>query len=369
MIAGMLAVISIPGVPPGLRFEAPWALALLVVPLVLLAWNPLRKRRPAAVVPLAPGVTRLPRSLRTRLLWLPRVCQLLAACLLIISLARPQLGEGRSLRSTQAVAIQLVVDRSGSMRAPMEFAGQSLTRLDVVKRVVREFLIGTGGTLQGRPDDLVGLVSFARIADTVCPLVRDHAAVADLTDSIELAQGFLDGTAIGDGLSLAAARLRTAEQDLKSRSGRNSTDESLEIKSKVVVLLTDGQANAGMAPLEAAKVAAQWGIRVYCVGIASEGFELRQTFRGVERVRVAADVDEATLRGIAEATGGRFWRAENGDTLREIYQEIDRLEKTAVKSLEYVEYTELFVPMAAAGVGLLVLEALLRAGPLRRWPA
>lgn len=360
----MLAL-AVPGLPPNLHWASPWALALLVVPVALLL---IRVRRPAVVLPTAEMAAQLPRSVRQRLLWVPRWLLALAMLAGIVALARPQLGEGKVLTSTDAVAIQLLVDRSGSMALPMPMDGQEMSRLDVVKRVVRDFLQGDGKGLAGRPADLIGLVQFAGYADTACPMVRDHKALAQLVDAVPLAQRFEDGTAIGDGLALASARLRTAEQDLKSRH-TELADEDFRIKSKVIVLLTDGDNNRGRYdPVEAAKLAAQWGIKVYTIGIGSDSYQVMRTPFGDQRIPVRSDVDERTLNAIADATGGKYYRAEDGRALRDIYSDIDRLEKSTVKTIDFTDYTELFAPVAMASVCLLGLRGLLGATWLRRSP-
>lgn len=349
------------------RIETPWALALLIIPLALLV---LRLRKPAAVaLPAVATGMRLPRTFRQRLVWLPRVLALIGVMTLIVALARPQVGSGKEITSTDAVAIQLVVDRSGSMAAPMSLDGQEMNRLDVVKRVLRGFLLGDGKQLKGRPADLIGLVQFAGFADTKCPMVRDHRTLQQLADSIPMAQQrFEDGTAIGDGLALAAARLRTAEQDLKARHN-NKSDDDFRIKSKVIILLTDGDNNRGEHdPLEAAKLAAEWGIKVYTIGIGSDGYQIMRTPFGDQRMPFRAEVDEKTLTAIADATGGKYWRAQDGAALREIYSAIDQLEKSSVKTLDYVDYQEAFIPWAIAGAALLALQTLLGHTILRRTP-
>ena len=205
--------------PSNMHFASPWALALLVLPLAIVVLE-LRRPRRAARLSQVPVSLGLPRSLRSRLLWLPPVTRCLGVCLLVVALARPQLGQGRAETSTDAVAMQLVVDRSPSMRAPTILGGSQITRMDAVKRVVRDFLLGDGRELEGRPSDLIGVVSFARFADTACPPVRDPSTLVQLIDAIEPARprSDEDGTAIGDGVALAAARLRTAEQDLRNRT-------------------------------------------------------------------------------------------------------------------------------------------------------
>lgn len=358
--------LSIPGLPSNLHWDAPWALVLLAIPVLLMVLR--IGRRPAVVLPAATATLRLPKTIRQRLLWLPRALLLLAMAAGIIALARPQLGEGRVLTSTDAVAIQLVVDRSGSMEQPMQLDGRMMSRLDVVKRVVREFLLGNGDDLAGRPADIIGLVQFATYADTVCPLVRDHKALQQLVDAIQIPRGRSEqGTAIGDGLAVGAARLKTAEQDLQSRHSELRPDEDFRIKSKVIVLLTDGMSNAGQYdPIEAAKLAAQWGIKLYAIGLSVSDVEtVRHPFGGEQQVHTGA---RTALEKIAAAGGGKFFVAMDGKSLRDIYTEIDRLEKSSVKTVDYTDYTELFAPVGMASLGLLALQALLAGTWLRRSP-
>ena len=360
----------LPLLPSNLHWHSPWALALLIVPLVLLLWNPAARRSAALPLPMVPGGVRVPKTLRQRLLWVPRVLSLIAAAALIVALARPQLGYGRTQTTTDAIAIQIVVDRSGSMGTRMDLDGVALSRLDVVKRVLRDFLLGNDRDLPGRPSDLVGLVSFARFAETNCPLVRDHTALVQLADALRPAQDQIEGgTAIGDGLALAAARLRNAEQDLKSRKGAGAADD-IEIKSKIIVLLTDGDNNAGETlPEEAAKLAKDWGIRIYAIGIGGGGFTTMRTPFGEQQIPVASEIDENRLRPLAETTGGIYRRAKDADSLRKIYAEIDKLETSTVKSIDFTDFNEVFTYPAAAGIAALALSSLLSSLWLRRTPA
>lgn len=384
----------LPALPPlahlaeaAFSWHSPWA-ALLIIPagmLLLAAWVLHRRSgRDTSGTPLLPTLGSLPAmpvSWRQRLSVLPVILRILAITLLVVAVARPRAGIGRVQTSTDAVAIQLVVDRSGSMRHRMQLDGQLLSRLDVVKRVLRDFLLGNGKDLEGRPADLIGLVSFARFAETACPLVRDPRALADLADSIRpAAQQFEDGTAVGDALALAAARLRNAEQELNERVQSDNADKDaqsganasggLRIKSKVIVLLTDGENNAGeRVPIESAELAQEWGIRVYTVGIGAgaPAYVLRRDPLGGEQlVPMASGIDETELEQIAAMTGGKYFRAQDGEALREIYREIDRLERTSVRTIEFVDYAERFAPFAAAAAALIALELTLSATVFRR---
>lgn len=353
------------------RWESHWALWLvpaIVVGAVLLAR--LARRAPRGGVSSASGLAALPRSLRQRFLWLPAMACWTGLILLTLALARPQLGIGRVETSSEAVAIQLVVDRSGSMNQYMEVDGSFRTRIDAVKSVLRDFLLGDGKQLTGRPSDLVGLITFARFAETACPVVRDPQTLTQLIQTVETAQArYEDGTAIGDGLALAAARLKRTEDELANRRRAGTAEPALTIKSKVIVLLTDGDNNAGEAdPVEAARLAAEWGIKVYTIGIGAgaDSFQIVRTVVGEQRIRVPSNVDEATLKQIAETTGGTYHRAQDGEALRRVYAEIDRLEKSSVNTVEYTDWQEKFLLPAAAGGALMTIGLLLGATWLRR---
>lgn len=352
-------------------WHSPWAFVLLVLPIVLVVLPLVMRRRATGVVlPLPNESEQLPRSFRQHMFWIPPVLRFVAMILAVVALARPQIGEGRVVSSTDAVALQLVVDRSGSMGLPIEIDGRETTRLTAVKQVLKDFLLGNGKDLPGRPNDIIGLVQFAGFADTAAPLIRDHVALQELVESIPLARfTFEDGTAIGDGLALAAARLRTAEQDLKSRS-RDTGGEDIRIRSKAIILLTDGDNNRGERdPQESAKLAGEWGIKIYAIGIGSNSYRVIDSpLFGRQRVPVQSDLNENLLRAIAESSGGKYWIASDGKTLREIYAEIDRLEKSRIQTVDYTDYRELFAAPALAALALLGVQMLLGATLLRRWP-
>jgi Ca-activated chloride channel homolog len=365
-------------VPAGASFgfDLPAALGLLLIPLGLAAiWLIRRRSRPNSVpgsprsairLPMSGSTMALPTSLRARLSWLPGALIIGAACLLIVALARPQLSQGRTLTSSQAVAIKLVVDRSPSMGLHIRMGETYLTRMDAAKQVLREFVLGNASDLGGRASDLVGLVSFARFAETNCPLVADHRAVAQLVDALDLGDQSENGTAIGDGLALAAARLRTAEQELAARP-LPGAQQAQAIKSKVIVLLTDGANNAGeITPMDAATLCSGWGIKVYAIGLGGPGYVVNRGPRGNFVQPVQGDLNTDELAALASLTGGLFREARDGQSLRSIYAEIDRLEKSDVTTADYTEQTELFAPLAIIAAALIAIENLLRWTWLRR---
>lgn len=351
-----------------MRFEAPWAfLVLLVVPIVLYLQRRL-DRRATLTFSTTAHASRSGRSLRQQLVALPAVLRIIALVLLAIALARPQKGIEEIRNVSKGVAIAMVVDRSSSMSAEMEFSGKRLNRLDVVKKVFQEFVRGNRRGLPGRSNDLVGMIAFARYADTICPLTLAHGALERFLETVHLAQRRSeDGTAIGDAIALAAARLKTAEETLSRQTG---SDREYQIKSKVIILLTDGQSNFGKRrPLDAAKLAKEWGIKIYCIGVGSgDAVRAVQTPFGAYKFAAGSQLDTRTLRSIAETTGGLFRTAGDADSLRAVYKEIDELEKSEIESISFRDYRELFAPLAISALAAVVIGTFLSSTVFRRIP-
>jgi Ca-activated chloride channel family protein len=297
-----------------------------------------------------------PRSLRTRLAVLPALLLALAVVCLAIALAGPRTGNASSIIRREGIAIAMAVDRSGSMQARDFVEGDhSLSRLDVVKRVFRDFVAG-GDSTAGRPNDLVGLVAFARYADGLCPLTLDHGNLLSILEDVEIATGpSEDGTALGEGLALAVERLRPQQAT-----------------SKVVILLTDGVNNAGdISPLQAADLAAQHGIKVYAIGAGRNGMAPVPVQTRDGRVllrRAMVEMDEQTLRQIAERTGGRYFHAADADALAEGFAAIDQLERSELTEVRYLEYDYHFAVFVASALVLVAGSALLSGTLLRRLP-
>jgi len=358
-----------------MRFASPWVLlALFLIPLLLLY----RQRR---TPPLALGFSDLAllpvtSSLRGRFPHLPFALRVVALMLMIIALARPQAGLEKVEEINQGVAIEMVVDRSGSMGAEMEYDGRAMTRLEVVKQVFAEFVTGNRRDLKGRPADLIGLITFARYADTICPLTLAHGALSGFLDTIHLVpkESPENRTAIGDAIALATARLKTAEETLARQAGRAGKEPTAgggdyRIKSKVIILMTDGQNNTGRhLPEEAAALAKEWGIKIYAIGVGGDEVVKVQTLLGTRMVRTGEGVDREMLSQVAASTGGIFRMADDAEALRGVYQEIDRLEKSEVESVRYIDYKEYFLPFAVAALLLLILETLLSTTLWRRLP-
>ncbi len=357
-----------------IRFESPLAfLLLLVLPLVV--WLHFRQRGRRATLRFSSITTALRsgKSLRQVFIGLPRALRLLALTLIVVALARPQMGKERIRDVSKGIAIEMVVDRSGSMAAEMEYQGRRATRLEVVKEVFQQFVHGDRkgkSGLKGRPNDLIGMVAFARYADTICPLTLGHGALTHFLESVRIVRRRSeDGTAIGDAMALAAARLKTAEETLKRQTGER--EDAYQIKSKVMIVLTDGVNNCGeRTPEEAAELAREWGIKIYTIGVGGNEAvaAVNSIFGTFLRANMGGGVDETTLRRVAQITGGRFFLAESAEGLQKVYAEIDRLERSEIETMRYLDYREVFVPFAGAALALLALEVALSCTLFRRIP-
>ncbi|HEW78512.1 MAG TPA: VWA domain-containing protein [Phycisphaerales bacterium] len=363
-----------------MQLYSPWALSLFLV-LPVLAFLLLRKKRTAAVkFPSLVDMKNCRISWRIRFRPLLLIARLVCVALLIIALARPRKGTVLSEITTEGVAIEVVADRSGSMQTEMDYYGQKLNRLEVVKKVLSDFINGNKKKLAGRSNDLIGLVTFARYADTICPLVLSHNVLLEFLKKTEIVRlRSEDGTAIGDAIALAAARLKRAEEELRQRKAQllQAGEEALgeqqagfKIKSKVIILLTDGVNNAGEHnPLQAAKLAKNWGIKIYAIGIgSSQAYTTIQTPLGTYKMPIGQNLDERLLKAIAEEAGGFYGRADSAKTLEKIVERIDELEKSEVKSIQYTQYAELFSPWTLAALLVLVLEMLVSCTVFRKIP-
>lgn len=346
-----------------MRFADPWLLLLVGVPIAVGAWR-LRRKPPSVLISSGAIADSAGRTWRTRLRHVPGGLRLIVLSGLIVALARPQAGFGVVRTSTEGVAIMMVLDRSSSMNGAMRGPRGDATRFEIAKDAFRGFVTGDGGSLGGREHDLIGMIAFARYPETIAPLSRATDAVVALADTVRTAEERAeDGTAIGDAVALAAAKLHTAEEDLKAQ--RDDLDDDFTVKSKVIILLTDGENNAGEAdPVAAAKLAAEWGIKIYTIGVSGGRYVV---LPGGQRRRFpGSGADDRTLKTIAEVTGGFYRPVEDAGALRAVYEEIDRLEKTEIKTTEYTNYDEKFPLLIYGALGLCALEGLLRFGPLRR---
>jgi Ca-activated chloride channel homolog len=331
-----------------MRFDSPYILFLLLL-IPLLAWLRGKRGQQAAFlyssVQLVHGIRGLTRSnvgaILLRMRWL-------ALILFIIGLARPQWSEGETTITSSGIDIVVALDLSGSMAAEdFELRGQRVNRLVIAKDVLDQFI-------NKRPHDRIGLIAFAGRAYIACPPTLDHGFLKQNVERLELG-GIEDGTAIGSALVASLNRLRELESD-----------------SKIVILMTDGQNNAGkVPPLTAAEAAQALGIKVYAIGVGTRGtapMPQRDVFGRTRYVPMEVDIDEETLTAIASRTGGKYYRAVDASTLQRIYEEIDQLEKTEVEVSQYQRYQELFHWFVLPGLVLLLLEVILSHTVWRKLP-
>jgi len=366
------------------QLYSPWLLLLLIIfiPLMLFLGRRRGVRAPLRFSSLREAGAVRP-SWRIRLRGLLTVARLICITLLIVALARPRQGTTFEKVSTNGVVMELVVDRSGSMKTKMKYQGRELSRLEVVKLVLADFVKGTDD-LAGRESDLLGLVTFARYADTICPLVHSHDTLLGFLKQSKVVpdRSPENATAIGDALALAAARLKKAEEEITKRNAKlkatvtdyddngEQTKPEFEIRSKVIVLLTDGRQNAGKyLPAAAAQLAKDWGIKIYTIGIGGGQLQTRmQGLFGDFMVPMRQELDEGLLKAIAEQTGGFYGRAGDGQGLQKIIEKIDQQEKTEIESLEYSRYEERFGPWALMGLLVLTMEMLMNCTIFRKIP-
>jgi Ca-activated chloride channel homolog len=282
------------------------------------------------------------RSWKHLFLHLPFLLRILAICSLIIALARPQLRNDQQLVNGQGIDIVLCLDISGSMLA-QDF---SPNRMEAAKNVASEFI-------DNRPADRIGLVIFSGESFTMCPLTTDRSVLKSQLYSVE--SGLLeDGTAIGSGLATGVERLKSSPS-----------------KSKVIILLTDGENNGGLIdPNTAKEIAKSVGVRVYTVGVGTEGFAPVpvQTPGGVVMQREKVSIDEKLLTQIATETGGKYFRAKDNESLRNIYTAIDKLEKSKIEITTLKKFNEEFFPFALAAAAFLLLEYALRFTLFKKFP-
>ena len=332
-----------------MTFAHPYFLLLLLL-LPLLAWLKGKRGQPPAFlyssVRLVAGLTRARRSRAGAILAALRWLVLTA---FILALAQPRLLKSTTTVKASGIDIVCELDLSGSMISEdFVVRGQRVNRFDMARSVLKTFI-------DARPNDRIGLVVFAVRAFIAAPLTLDHDYLQENLDRLEIGMINSDATAIGDALTTAINRLR----DLKA-------------KSKIIILATDGQNNSGkIQPLLAADAAAALGIKIYTVGIGEQGqapMPARDMFGRKVYQMVPVDVDETTLQQIADKTGGKYYRADNAERFRQIYAEIDKLEKTEAVINKFTEFKELFPLLAAGGLALLLLELALGQTVFSRLP-
>ena len=328
-----------------MHFASPyylWLLTLLVPMIGYYVWRTLQGGASIQISSVA-GVVRAPRTVRYYLRHLPFALRAAAFALLVVALARPQDVEQNVRTNTEGIDIMLAIDVSGSMLA-RDFKPDRIT---AAKEVAGSFIADRYG-------DRIGLVAFAGEAFTQSPLTTDQSTLQTLLARIR--SGLIeDGTAIGNGLATAINRLRESEA-----------------KSKVIILLTDGVNNRGeIAPLTAAEIAKAQGIRVYTIGVGTEGmapYPAIDMFGNLTFVNQKVEIDEKVLKAISDMTGGKYFRATDKAKLKAIYDEINQLEKSKVEVTEHVSYHELYLAWVLAALGLLLAEFLLANLVLKRIP-
>lgn len=328
------------------QFQNPWLLLFLLV-LPLLALHMKREYRSTVHFPSLSTLKVLRPSKVDLYAGLPFIIRFLALAFLIIALARPQEGHKSTEILSVGVDIMLALDTSRSMRA-LDFMEDEkrIIRLAVVKGVVSEFI-------DNRPNDRIGMVVFGDQAYTQCPLTLDQGILQSFLRKLEIGMAG-DSTAIGSAIGIAVKRLK-----------------DLDSESKVIILLTDGRNNAGtLAPLQAAQTAKTFGIKIYTIGVGTKGkapFLVNSIF-GQRYVYQQVDIDETTLTEISNITGGQYFRATDLESLKNIYKQIDEMEKSEVKVIDHSEYKELFHYFLIPGLMLLLLEVCLSNTLLRRIP-
>ena len=327
-----------------LRFEDPWFLILfLIIP--YLVW---KRKEQITISYSSLEILQNIRAIQVGFLsTIPLILRLFAISLFIMALARPQEGYKRTEILSTGVDIMLALDTSGSMQA-LDFIKNEKrdTRLAMVKDVVSKFI-------KNRTNDRMGMVVFGSEAYTQCPLTLDQNILQSFLSKLDIGIAG-DSTAIGSAVGIAVKRLK----DLKS-------------DSKLIILLTDGRNNAGnLAPLQAAKTAKAFGIKIHTIGVGTRGkapFLVNSIF-GQRYVYQEVDIDEGTLKEISKITGGQYFRATDLESLKSIYKQIDQMEKSEVKVFDHSDYTELFHYFLIPAILLLLLEIILSNSILRRIP-
>ena len=322
-------------------------LLILLIPYIVWYVMKRKKTEPTMQVSTTRMYMNAPKSWKIYLLHVPFALRLLTFVMIVLVLARPQTTDNWQNTEIEGIDIMLAVDVSTSMLAE----DLKPNRLEAAKIVASEFI-------NGRPNDNIGLTIFAGETFTQCPLTTDHAVLLNLFQSIkgDIAQRGLieDGTAIGMGIANAVSRLKDSMA-----------------KSKVIILLTDGSNNRGdISPLTAAEIAKQFGIRVYTIGVGTNGTAPypMPTYSGVQYIDVKVEIDEQTLTQIAATTNGNYFRATSNSKLKEVYAEIDKLEKTKLNVKEFSKRHEAYAKFGVIALLSILLELLLRNTVLKKIP-
>ncbi len=325
-----------------ISFGQPWFFTLLLAVPVIIYWYVSRNGRTQGAIIISDTSAQGLSSWKSSLRHLPFLLRLLALIFIVIALARPHTSYEEQNVEGEGVDIVLCIDVSGSMTA------QDLTpnRLEAAKKVAIDFV-------NRRLTDRIGIVIFSGESFTQCPITTDHRVLVSAIENIR--NGLLeDGTAIGSGLGTGVDRLRSSK-----------------IKSKIIVLLTDGENNGGLIdPQTAKEIAKAFGIKVYTIGVGTDGYAPQpvNTPMGVVMQQGKVSIDEKLLKEIAAETGGKYFRAKDNEGLASIYEEIDQLEKSKVEISTRTRYTEKFFPFVMAALAFLLVELVLKLTVFRKFP-
>jgi len=322
-----------------MRFHDPWILGFIVLAIPLIMFAERRRLHSSFSFPSGKLIEPFRYTVKMRLARAVVFLRALAFALAIVALARPQVVVEEFKTSTEGVDIVLALDTSTSMLAEdFKGDGKRLNRFDVTREVVKDFI-------ERRKDDRMAIVAFAARPYTVCPLTFDHQWLSENLDRVTVGM-IEDATAVGSAIAASLSRLKETHA-----------------KSKIVILVTDGVNNAGkITPLTAAESAKALAIKIYAVGVGSKGpvpYPVKDQFGRVFYQNISIDLDEKTLQEIADLTNGKYYRATDTETLRKIYGEIDRLEKTTIEHTGYREYKELFGYFLIGALAFLLFEIIL----------
>ncbi|MEC7983911.1 MAG: VWA domain-containing protein [Myxococcota bacterium] len=341
--------------PAGLEFREPvWLLLIFLVPLV---YAFARRSQGYILYSSLTSVKKVSPSLRQRFSWIPAALFSISTLGMVVAAAGPRIGDRNTEVKKDGIAIMMIMDTSGSMKA-LDLSEKEAEddRLSVVKKLFEQFVLGSA-SVSGRSNDTIGIIRFAGYADTACPLTLDHGSLVGVARTLQIVEDRSeDGTAIGDALALAVGRIKESPA-----------------RSKIAILLTDGVNNKGEeTPLAAAELAKTEGVKVYAIGAGTNGMapiRMRDPFTGQEVLQaVPVQIDEDMLKEIAARTNGRYFRATDYKSLQQIYGEIDRLEKTELSQMMYRQYTEYYFHLLLIALSLLSLGFITDATIFRRSP-
>ena len=325
-----------------IEFSQPYFFALFLLIPILIFWYAKTNNRRSASIQISTTTAKGLGTWKVSFRHLPFICRIICIAILITALAKPQTRNEEKNTEGEGIDIVLCIDVSGSMSA------QDLTpnRLEAAKNVAIDFI-------NRRPTDRIGIVIFSGESFTQCPLTSDKNVLVSAVQNIHF--GLLeDGTAIGSGLSTSVDRIRNSKT-----------------KTKIVILLTDGENNSGLIdPKTAKEIAKAFGIKVYTIGVGTDGMAPQpvQTPLGVQMQSVKVSIDEKLMKQIAEETGGKYFRAKDNDGLSGIYETIDQLEKSKIEITTTTKFTDKFLPFAIGAAFFLLLEILLRYLVFRKFP-